>query len=96
LGCLRKLGVEACHPCTSLLHLLQKVSTIAKALRIALQAELGRSARVKLWSRKFEYGETAIEAQETISNEADFAVVVMRKGSSKPCSILLRRVSAIW
>lgn len=50
---------------------------IANALRTTLQAELGGNARVELWSHKFELGDTTIEALETISNEADFAVVVM-------------------
>jgi len=50
---------------------------IAKALRTTLQAKLGGDALVELWSHKFELGETTIEALESISDEADFAVVVM-------------------
>jgi hypothetical protein len=50
---------------------------IANALRTTLQAELGNKARVELWSLEFTLGDTAIESLETISNEADFAVVVM-------------------
>lgn len=52
-------------------------ASVARALRTTLQAELGTSALVELWSHKFELGDTAIEALETISDEADFAVVVM-------------------
>lgn len=51
--------------------------SIANVLRTALQAELGGNARVELWSHKFEFGDTAIESLETISDEADFAIVVM-------------------
>jgi CRP/FNR family cyclic AMP-dependent transcriptional regulator len=51
---------------------------VAHALRKSLHAELGGGrALVELWSHKFEYGDTAIEALEAVAEHADFAVVVM-------------------
>lgn len=50
---------------------------VADAVRLLLMNELGESATVEPWTRKFELSATYIESLEKIVAEADFAVLVL-------------------
>ncbi|MFA5242247.1 MAG: nucleotide-binding protein [Sulfuricella sp.] len=52
-------------------------SKVADAVRLLLINELGESAKVELWTRKFELSATYIESLEKVLAEADFAVMVL-------------------
>lgn len=50
---------------------------VATELRRLLQAELGSAAVVDIWRDKFAISDTSIESLEKVTDEADFAVLLM-------------------